>query len=161
LGKRVSARAGIVAASCAVAAALGSAAAGIGAGPAPLAGSIDSTREAVALRAADLERISPPPGGRPRALVSRRSVKLSYFTTVNFETVVPGGDQLYELRCPARRQPLTGGVLSTTPGLAISNSSRTSPDPDRPTVSGAWYEGVVNLTATSLQWKPLVVCVRS
>ena len=95
------------------------------------------------------------------AEASRKSAKLSYFMTVNFETVVPGGDELYEIRCPAKRQPVTGGVFAASPGLAVTNSSRTSPDPDRPTLSGAWYEGVTNLTAASLQWKPLLVCIRS
>jgi hypothetical protein len=150
-----------VAACCAVAAALAPATAGIGGGAAPPADSIDASREVSALRGADLERVAPPRVALPGATLSRRSAKLSYFTTVNFETVVPGGDQVYEIRCPAKRQPLTGGVLSASSGLTISNSSRISPDPDRPTISGAWYEGVVNLTGTALVWKPLLVCVRS
>ena len=113
------------------------------------------------LHAADLERVDAAEARGAGAMLSRKSAKLSYFVTVNFETVVPGGDELYEIRCPAKRQPVTGGVFSSSPGLAISNSSRTSPDPDRPTLSGAWYEGVTNLTATSLQWKPLLVCIHS
>jgi hypothetical protein len=150
-----------LAACLAIAAALAPASAGIGGGAAPPADSIDAGRDVSVLRGVDLEPVAPLRVGLPGAALSRRSAKLSYFTTVNFQTVVPGGDQVYEIRCPAKRQPLTGGVLSGSSGLAISNSSRTSPDPDRPTLSGAWYEGVVNLTGTALVWKPFLVCVRS
>jgi hypothetical protein len=149
-------------ATVATAGVLSFAAAGTGGGSAPAASSLDATFGAVAtLRGDELVRVpaSRAPGAGLTA--SRRSAKLSYHTTVNFETVVAGGDQLYEIRCPKRRQPLTGGAFSATPGLAITNSSRISPDPDRPTLSGAWYEGVVNLTGAALQWKPLLVCVRS
>jgi hypothetical protein len=149
-------------AAIAAASALTFAATGAGGGSAPPASSFDASFGAVeTLRGEELARV---PGSRARVAVaaaSRKSAKLSYFTTVNFETVVAGGDQLYEIRCPKKRQPLTGGVFSATPGLAIVNSTRISPDPDRPTLSGAWYEGVVNLTGTALQWKPLLVCVRS
>jgi hypothetical protein len=150
-----------LAACLAIAAALAPASAGIGGGAAPPADSIEAGRDVSVLRGVDLEPVAPLRVGLPGAALSRRSAKLSYFTTVNFQTVVPGGDQVYEIRCPAKRQPLTGGVLSGSSGLAISNSSRTSPDPDRPTLSGAWYEGVVNLTGTALVWKPFLVCVRS
>ena len=160
LAEPVSPRRAIALALCAVGVGLVSAAAGIGGGAAPPATSIASRYEVRVVGAGDLERV--PRSSAPLAAeLSRKSAKLSYFTTVNFETVVPGGDELYEIRCPAKRQPLTGGVLAATPGLALSNSSRVSPDPDRPTLSGAWYEGVTNLTASSLQWKPLLVCVRS
>ena len=150
----------VAAAAAALAGTLTAAATGTGGGSVPAASSIVASRDVTVLRRAELERIGPRRAAAG-AVASAKSAKLSYYTTVNFETVVPGGDELYEIRCPARRQPLTGGVLSATPGLAISNSSRVSPDPDRPTLSGAWYEGVVNLTATTLQWKPSLVCVRS
>jgi hypothetical protein len=157
-------RPAVVALGVAVAAAgaLSLAATGAGGGSAPAASSLDATFGAVVtLRGDQLVRV-PAPGASDSGLsASRKSAKLSYHTTVNFETVVAGGDQLYEIRCPQKRQPLTGGVFSATPGLAIANSSRISPDPDRPTLSGAWYEGVVNLTGGALQWKPLLVCVRS
>ena len=59
---------------------------------------------------ADLERIGARAAG---AAASRKLVKLwSYFISVNFETVVPGGAELYEIRCPAKRQPVTGGVFA-------------------------------------------------
>ena len=145
----------------AAAAALSFAATGTGGGSAPVASSLDATSGAVVtLRGDELVRVPASEAPVPVA-ASRRSAKLSYHTTVHFQTVVAGGDQLYEIRCRKKRQPLTGGVFSTTPGLAISNSSRISPDPDRPTLSGAWYQGVVNLTGAALQWKPLLVCVRS
>jgi len=156
-------RPAVVALGVAVAAAgaLSLAATGAGGGSAPAASSLDATfGAAVTLRGDELVRVPASPSAAD-ITASRKSAKLSYHTTVNFETVVAGGDQLYEIRCPQKRQPLTGGVFSATPGLAISNSSRISPDPDRPTLSGAWYEGVVNLTGAALQWKPLVVCVRS
>ena len=156
--KRVSVRLLALTISCAVAAALAPAALGIGAGAAAPAASFDATRDAVVLGPADLERIGARAAG---AVTSDRSARLSYFTTVNFETAVPGGGELYEIRCPEKRQPVTGGVFAASPGLAVTNSSRTSPDPDRPTLSGAWYEGVTNLTAGSLQWKPVLVCIRS
>jgi hypothetical protein len=159
--RRGRSRRAALAACLAIAAALAQATSGIGGGAVPPADSIDASRDVGVLRGADLEPVPAPRVALPGAGVSRRSAKLSYFTTVNFETVVPGGDQVYEIRCPAKRQPLTGGVLSGSPGLVISNSSRTSPDPDRPTLSGAWYEGVVNLTGTALVWKPVLVCVRS
>lgn len=147
---------------CCAAAGLIWAASGLGAGSAPSATSISASYDGVrAVDGDELVRVSGERARRAGAEAGAKSAKLSYFTTVNTETVVPGGDQLYEIRCPAKRQPLTGGVLSTSGGLAITNSSRISPDADRPTLSGAWYEGVVNLTATALTWKPFLVCVRS
>lgn len=151
-------RVAVVALCCSTAAALAQAGVGSGDGAAAPASSLDATRGIVVLHAGDLERVGARAAG---ATASRTSVKLSYFMSVNFETVVPGGDELYEIRCPEKRQPVTGGVFATSPGLAVTNSSRASPDPDRPTLSGAWYEGVTNLTAGSLQWKPVLVCIRS
>lgn len=137
------------------------AASGAGSGSAPPATSFDTSYGGVRILAGDeLVRVGPERARDAGVETSRRATKVSYHTTVNFEAVVPGGDELYEIRCPSKRQAVTGGALSATPGLAIANSSRLSPDPDRPTLSGAWYEGVVNLTATTLQWKPLVVCLR-
>ena len=156
--KLVIRRVAALAACCAATAALAHAAPVIGIGAVAPATSFDASRGTVVLHAGDLERVGARAAG---AAASRKSAKLSYFMTVNFETVVPGGDELYEIRCPAKRQPVTGGVFAAGPGLAITNSSRTSPDPDRPTVSGAWYEGVTNLTAASVQWKPVLVCIRS
>lgn len=147
---------------CCGAVGLISAAAGLGAGSAPSATSISTSYGDVrTIAGEELVRVAAERARRAEGQASAKSAKLSYFTTVNTETVVPGGDQLYEIRCPAKRQPLTGGVFGTSAGLAVTNSSRISPDADRPTLSGAWYEGVVNLTATALTWKPLLVCVRS
>lgn len=146
----------------AAAGALSFAATGNGGGSVPAASSLDATSGAiVSLRGDEVVRIPASEAPAAGVSASRGAAKLSYHTTVHFHTVVAGGDQLYEIRCPKRRQPLTGGTFSATPGLAITNSSRISPDPDRPTLSGAWYEGVVNLTGAALQWKPLLVCVRS
>ena len=156
--KLVSRRAAALAVCCIATAALAHAAVGTGSGAVAPATSFDATRGIAVLHARDLERIGARAAG---AAASRKSAKLSYFISVNFETVVPGGAELYEIRCPAKRQPVTGGVFAASPGLAVTNSSRTSPDPDRPTLSGAWYEGVTNLTAGSLQWKPVLVCIRS
>lgn len=149
-------------AACAIAAGLVAAVPGFGTGSVPPASSTSTDRDSVrVVRADELVRMGREQARAAGADTSAKSAKLSYFTTVNTETVVPGGDLLYEIRCPAKRQPLTGGVLSTSAGLAITNSSRLSPDADRPTLSGAWYEGVVNLTSTSLSWKPFLVCVSS
>ncbi len=101
----------VAAAAAALAGTLTAAATGTGGGSVPAASSIVASRDVTVLRRAELERIGPRRAAAG-AVASAKSAKLSYYTTVNFETVVPGGDELYEIRCPARRQPLTGGVLS-------------------------------------------------
>jgi hypothetical protein len=90
-----------------------------------------------------------------------RSLALKYYVGTEFRPVAPGGAQLLEVRCPiSRQQAMAGGVFSPTPGLVISNSSRTSPEPTFPTHSRAWYEAVTNLTGAELSWKPFLICVQ-
>ena len=86
---------------------------------------------------------------------------LTYYVSLDLQTVAPGGAQLFEIHCPKEgEQPLTGGVLAAVPGLIMVNSSRTSPSADFPTNPRAWYEAVMNVTAEPLQWKPFVTCGR-
>ena len=90
-----------------------------------------------------------------------KKTKVFYYITVNFETVGPRGGgadaQLFEIRCPKKQQPATGGIFAPQPGLAVTNSSRTNPI--GPTLGAAWYEGVFNATDVAIQWKPFLTCV--
>ena len=91
----------------------------------------------------------------------KQAGKLSYFVTVDPVVVAPAGQpesaSLFAIRCPARQQPVTGGVLAPQPGLSVTNSSRTNPVGK--TVARAWYEGVVNFTSSPLEWKPFLTCL--
>jgi hypothetical protein len=130
----------------------------IGSGAVEPASSIDVTRSpAQAVKPGDLWRIGPERLGIARARASKKSAKLFYYVTQETFTVQPGARDLRELRCPRRQQPATGGVFAPTPGLAITNSSRTNPD--GATVAGAWYEGVTNFTSVPLSWQVHLTCV--
>jgi hypothetical protein len=107
-------------------------------------------------------RSSSAPGPRAAAKHKRAEVKLKYYIGADFLTVAPGIAQLFEIRCPkSGEQPLTGGSFEPAGGLVVVNSSRTNPSPDFPTSPRAWYEAVINVTATPLQWKPFATCVRN
>jgi hypothetical protein len=111
----------------------------------------------------ELKRVGPARIGVRSAGASRKAAKprLFYYITVNFETVGPRGGgadaQLFEIRCPKKQQPATGGIFAPQPGLAVTNSSRTNPI--GPTLAGAWYEGVFNATDVAIQWKPFLTCM--
>jgi hypothetical protein len=138
--------------------------AGAGGGGAPRADAIDLDYARVQRLGGDeLEEVAPHrlPLGGAAASRAGNSLRLKYYIGTEFRTVAPGGAQLLEVRCPlAGQQSMGGGVSSPTPGLVISNSSRTSPEPTFPTHSRAWYEAVTNLTGTDLQWKPFLICVQ-
>lgn len=90
---------------------------------------------------------------------AKRRLKINYYIGVEFQTVAPGVAQLFEIRCPTRgEQPLTGGMSAPVPGLVAVNSSRTNPQPGFPSRPRAWYQAVINLQATALEWKPFVTC---
>ena len=93
------------------------------------------------------------------ANASRKSSKIFYYVSVDTFTVAGRTADLREIRCPVKQQPAGGGVLAPTPGLAITNSSRTNPIPDGPTLSGAWYEQVTNITDVALTWRVHLTCV--
>lgn len=96
--------------------------------------------------------------GKPKKK-RRAGLRLKYYIGVDFQAVPPGGAQLFEIRCPTRgEQPLTGGMFAPLPGLVAVNSSQTNPQPGFPSRPRAWYQAVVNLQATALQWKPFVTC---
>jgi len=100
-------------------------------------------------------------GAGASAQRERIRVKLKYYIGVDFQAVAPGDAQLFEIRCPRERErPLTGGTFAPAGGLVVVNSSPTNPSPGLPTNTRAWYEGVLNITAAPLQWKPFVTCVR-
>jgi hypothetical protein len=130
----------------------------IGSGAVEPASSIDVTRTASqTVKPGDLRRIGPEKLGLAAARGSKKSAKLFYYVTQETFTVQPGARDLRELRCPKRQEPATGGVLSPTPGLAITNSSRSNPD--GPTLGGAWYEAVTNFTSVPLGWQVHLTCV--
>jgi hypothetical protein len=130
----------------------------IGSGAVEPASSIDVTRSAPqTVKPSELRRIGPGKLGLAGAQASKKSAKLFYYVTQETFTVQPGARDLRELRCPQRQQPATGGVLAPTPGLAITNSSRTNPD--GATLAGAWYEAVTNFTSVPLSWQVHLTCV--
>jgi hypothetical protein len=130
----------------------------IGGGSAEPATSIDVTgSRARTVDPSELERVSARKLGLAGPRASKKSAKLSYFTTAETFTVPPGGSDLREIRCPAKQQPATGGVFAPAPGLAITNSSRTNPRGT--TASGAWYEEVTNFTSVALDWRAHLTCV--
>ena len=91
---------------------------------------------------------------------SRKAAKIFYYLSEATFSVAPQTADLREIRCPVRQQPAGGGVFAPAPGLAITNSSRTNPIPGGPTLSGAWYQQVTNLTAdVDLTWRVHVTCV--
>jgi hypothetical protein len=92
---------------------------------------------------------------------ARGRLKLAYYIGVEFQTISPGGAQLFEIRCPdAAEKPLGGGSFAPSPGLVVVNSSRMSPSTEVPTAPRAWYQAVVNIMSVPLQWKPIVTCGR-
>jgi hypothetical protein len=133
----------------------------IGGGSAEPAESIDVSRSvAETVYPSELQRVSPRRLGQSKAQAAKKkSTKLFYYFSEEEFTVQPGDSDLREIRCPTKQLPATGGVVSATPGLAITNSSRTSPDPNLPTRGGAWYERVTNLTMVPLSWRVHLTCV--
>ena len=94
------------------------------------------------------------------ASASRKSSKLFYYLSEATFSVAPQTADLREIRCPVKQQPAHGGVFAPAPGLAITNSSRTNPIPDGPTLSGAWYVRAQNITGdTTLTWRVSLTCV--
>ena len=93
------------------------------------------------------------------ANASRKSSKIFYYLSVETFTVAPNTADLREIRCPIKQQPAGGGVFAPSPGLAITNSSRTNPIPGGPTLSGAWYEQVTNFVDVPLTWRVHLTCV--
>jgi hypothetical protein len=111
----------------------------------------------------EIARIDSPPPPRAGAAGRHRRppVQLKYYIGVDFQTVAPGGAQLFEIRCPHERErSLTGGTFAPAGGLVVVNSSSTNPSPDLPTSERAWYEAVLNLTSAPQQWKAFVTCAR-
>jgi hypothetical protein len=109
----------------------------------------------------DVARLASARGTGASARRKPARLKLKYYIGVDFQTVAPGDAQLFEIRCPNERErPLTGGTFAPAGGLVIVNSSRTNPSPGLPSSERAWYEAVLNITETPLQWKPFVTCVR-
>jgi hypothetical protein len=146
--------------------ALGTHAATGSGGGAPAASSIDVSLSHGELSEGALEPAAPraelAPGARlgPGA-AARARLKLAYYIGVEFQTISPGGAQLFEIRCPdAAEKPLGGGSFAPSPGLAVVNSSRMSPSTEVPTAPRAWYQAVVNIMSVPLQWKPIVTCGR-
>jgi hypothetical protein len=130
----------------------------IGSGAVEPAGSIDVTRSpAQTVKPGDLRRIGPERLGIAGAQASKKSVKVFYYVTEETFTVAPNAADPREFHCPAKQQPVTGGVFAPNPGLAITNSSRTNPD--GATVPRAWYETVTNFTGVPLDWKMHLTCV--
>lgn len=139
-----------------------------GSGGGPAAGSIDASYSHAELSGAALEPAAPRafaglvsgarrgPGG-----AARWRLKLAHYIGVEFQTISPGGAQLFEIRCPdAAEKPLAGGSFAPSPGLVVVNSSRMSPSTEVPTAPRAWYQAVVNIMSVPLQWKPIVTCGR-
>jgi len=144
-------------------------AAGVGAGAVPPADLIAARYSTVLIPGSELERApshdvagvragpeAGPAKGKPD---SGGRLELSYYIGVDFQTVPPGGAQLFEIRCPTRgEQPLTGGPFAPVTGLVAVNSSQTNPQLGFPSRPRAWYQAVVNITSAPLTWKPFVSC---
>ena len=131
----------------------------VGGGAVEPASSIDITRsQGDTIKGNDLKLVdtakAPLASG---AGASGKSAKLFYYISVETFTVQPGFADFREIRCPVKQQPATGGVSSPAPGLAITNSSRNNPS--GPTLSGAWYEEVTNVTSVALTWQVHLTCV--
>ena len=125
----------------------------------PAAGSINLTRtQGDTLSGNDLKLVetdkAPLASG---ANGSGKSAKLFYYISQETFTVQPGFADFREIRCPVKQQPATGGAFTPAPGLAIDLSSRTNPS--GATLSGAWYEEVVNVTQVALTWRVTLTCV--
>jgi hypothetical protein len=134
-----------------------------GDGSAPTADSIDlSVTEPKTISADELKLVDT--GRMPLrgagASASRKSAKLFYFVSEATLSVAPKTADLREIRCPPKQLPVGGGVFAPAPGLAITNSSRTNPIPGGPTLPGAWYEQVTNLTDdVTLTWRVHLTCI--
>jgi hypothetical protein len=133
----------------------------IGGGAVEPASSIDITRsqgETIKgndLKLVDTEKVPVASGSGAGASV--KLAKLFYFISVETFTVQPGFADFREIRCPVKFQPVTGGVHAAAPGLAITNSSRTNPS--GPTLGGAWYQEVTNVTSVPLSWRVHLTCL--
>jgi hypothetical protein len=126
----------------------------------PTADSIDlRVTEPKTIPPSELKLVDTAPLRAGGANASRKSSKLFYYLSVETLTVAARTADLREIRCPVKQQPAGGGVYAPAPGLAITNSSRTNPIPGGPTVSGAWYEQVTNITDVPLTWRVHVTCV--
>lgn len=131
----------------------------VGGGAVEPASSIDLTRsQGDTIKGDDLKLVdtekAPLASG---ANASRKSAKVFYYISVETFTVQPGFADFREIRCPVKQQPVTGGVHAPAPGLAITNSSRTNPS--GPTLSGAWYQEVTNVTGVALTWRVHLTCI--
>lgn len=128
---------------------------------APTADSIDLTvAEPKTVSADELKLVDTARMPLRGASASRKSAKLFYFLSVETFTVAPNTADLREIQCPVKQQPVTGGVQAPAPGLAITNSSRTNPIPGGPTLSGAWYQQVTNITENvPLTWRVHLTCI--
>ena len=127
----------------------------------PVAAATAGSYERVSLGGDDLERVAAPSvaGGGRAASRRRPGLELAYYIGVDFQVVEPGGAQLFEIRCPTRgEQPVVGGTFAPVAGLITVSSSRVNPSSELPTRPRAWYEAVVNVMSTPLQWKPFVTC---
>jgi hypothetical protein len=136
---------------------------------APLAGSIAASFSQTEVSGDALEPApgSAAPGASGARLAGggddpgRARLKLAHYIGVDFQTIPPGGAQLFEIRCPnAAERPLAGGSFAPSHGLVAVNSSRMSPSTEVPTAPRAWYQAVVNIMSVPLQWKPIVTCAR-
>jgi len=128
---------------------------------APTAESIDLTvSEPKTVSADELKLVETARMPLRGASASRKSSKLFYYLSEATLSVAPRTADLREIRCPPRQLPVGGGVFAPAPGLAITNSSRTNPIPGGPTLPGAWYEQVTNLTDdVTLTWRVHLTCV--
>jgi hypothetical protein len=128
-----------------------------------VAGSISGSYGSIeTISGEELRPAGPLKLGLANARPSKRSSpkpKLFYYIAVDTLTVNPNEASLFEIRCPRKQQPATGGVFASVPGLAVTNSSRMNPVVGLPTVARAWYEGVVNFTNAPLQWRPFLTCL--
>lgn len=128
---------------------------------APAADSIDLTvTEPKTVSADELKLVDTARMPLRGASASRKSAKLFYYLSIETFTVAPASADMREIRCPVKQQPVAGGVQAPAPGLAITNSSRTNPIPGGPTLSGAWYQQVTNITENvPLTWRVHLTCI--